>query len=104
MQRAMFYTISVLSMLMCLPICGWAQASKKKPPQATSTPLKSVPQSVKRLPMSAKEVFQKHHGLVFTVKTDKGLGTGFMFSGIQLMTCYHVIEDTSNIKAISSSG
>ena len=77
-----------------------AQTPKKKPAVQVQSPKVQSPRKI----MSAKEIYGKHHNMVFTIKTDKGLGTGFQLEFGRVLTCYHVIDGAAKVTAVSSKG
>ena len=90
-------SLLMLCLLVFLTPPTLSQSAKKKQRTAPSNT-----QSARHI-MSAKEIFAKYHDFVYTIKTDKAQGTGFM-DGSFLTTCFHVIDGSSSVKAISPSG
>ena len=101
-RQVALYFACALSMLTLGFSRSEAQTPKKQ--QKSSPTEKVVTQLQKPALMSAKETFQKFHNCVFTLKTDKSLGTGFLFAPMQMLTCYHVINGTHVVKAIDAAG
>lgn len=48
--------------------------------------------------LTAREVFETWKDSVFTIKTDRGIGTGFAI-GSGILTCYHVVKDAGEVSA-----
>jgi S1-C subfamily serine protease len=71
-------------------------------PDPVQMPLIPWPQTPKRVAMTAKQVFEKFHDQVYTIKTDKALGTGWKVSHGGIITCYHVVDSAATITQLAA--